>query len=78
MRKKINFILSLLCISVGMLFAQNQVTGIVMDETGEPIIGASILIKGTEQGTITNVDGNFMLNVPEGATLVFSYVGMKT
>ncbi len=78
MRKKINFILSLLCISVGMLFAQNQVTGIVMDETGEPIIGASILIKGTGQGTITNVDGNFMLNVPEGATLVFSYVGMKT
>ena len=52
-----------------------QVTGTIVDETGEPIIGASILEKGTTNGTITDFDGNFTLDVSEGAMLEISYVG---
>ena len=52
-----------------------QVSGVIVDETGEPIIGASILEKGTTNGTITDFDGNFTLDVAEGATLEISYVG---
>ena len=62
-------------------FAQAQVTatGVVVDAaTGEPIIGASVLEEGTSNGTITDFDGNFQLNVASGAKLVISYVGYKT
>ena len=55
-----------------------QVSGVIVDETGEPIIGASILEKGTTNGTITDFDGNFTLDVAEGATLEISYVGYAT
>jgi len=55
-----------------------QVSGVILDENGEPIIGASILEKGTTNGTITDFDGNFMLDVAEGATLEISYVGYAT
>ena len=55
-----------------------QVSGVIVDEKGEPIIGASILEKGTTNGTITDFDGNFMLDVAEGATLEISYVGYAT
>ncbi len=61
--------------------AQQQgktITGKVVDANGEPIIGATILIKGTSQGTVTNMNGNYTLtNVPEDAILQFSYVGME-
>lgn len=53
-------------------------SGVVIDATGEPIIGASVLVKGTTTGTITDFDGNFTLDgVSRGATLVISYVGYK-
>lgn len=52
-----------------------QVSGTIVDDTGEPIIGASILEKGTTNGTITDFDGNFVLDVAEGAMLEISYVG---
>ena len=53
--------------------------GNVKDTTGEPIIGASIVEKGnTTNGTITDLDGNFSLKVPANATVVISYIGMKT
>ena len=55
-----------------------QVSGVIVDETGEPVIGASILEKGTTNGTITDFDGNFVLDVAEGATLEISYVGYAT
>lgn len=55
-----------------------QVTGTVVDENGESVIGASILIKGTSQGVVTDIDGVFKLSAPAGGTLVISYVGMKT
>ena len=54
-------------------------SGVVIDKaTGEPIIGASVLERGTTNGTITDFDGNFFLEVPEGATLEISYVGYAT
>ncbi len=60
-------------------FAQVTATGNVVDAANdEPIIGASILEKGTTNGTITDFDGNFTLNVQEGATIVISYMGYKT
>lgn len=61
--------------SIGM-FAQQTVKGIVKDVTGEPIIGASVLVKGTNNGTITNLDGAFSLsNVEEGVEIEITYVG---
>lgn len=52
--------------------------GIVVDQNGEPIIGASILEKGTTNGVTTDLYGKFSLNVKRGATLVISYIGYKT
>lgn len=54
---------------------QRSVTGTVTDVTGEPIIGASVIVKGSQTGTITNLDGNFTLNASKGATLVISFIG---
>lgn len=63
------------------LFAQTEnitVKGVVKDVTGEPVIGASILIKGASMGTVTDLDGLFELKAPSSATLVISYVGFTT
>ncbi len=78
MRKKINFSILLLFAAIGSIIAQTQVRGVVVESTGEPVIGASILIKGTGQGTVTDIDGAFTLSAPENATIVVSYVGMIT
>ncbi len=64
----------------GMRFEQqtSKIKGTIVDsKTGEPIIGASVKVKGTKHATITDVDGNFELNAPEGAPLLVSYVGYK-
>src|SRR5574344_986657 len=56
-----------------------KITGSVVDNSGEPIIGASVVVKGTTNGTITDVDGHFVLmDAPNNATLVISYVGYVT
>nr|WP_321356354.1 SusC/RagA family TonB-linked outer membrane protein [uncultured Draconibacterium sp.] len=58
---------------------QKTVSGKVLDSSGAPLPGVTIALKGTTNGTISNVDGTFVLNnIPENATLVFSFVGMKT
>ena len=58
---------------------QRTVTGKVTDQNGEPLPGATVMVKGTTQGTITDAEGNYSLsNVPDDATLVFSFVGMET
>ncbi len=58
---------------------QSSVTGLVTDQNENPIPGASIVVKGTTSGTITDMNGNFSLsNLPANATLIFSFVGMKT
>ena len=67
-----------LCLSLG-AFAQITVQGLVKDATGEGVIGASIRVVGTNQGTVTDFDGNFTLsNVPAGATLQVSSIGYVT
>ena len=61
------------------LFAQDiKVQGVVKDETGETVIGASVMQKGTTNGAVTDIDGNFSLTVPSKATLVVSYIGFTT
>lgn len=56
-----------------------QVSGIVTDKSGQSLPGVSVLIKGTTQGTVTGVDGHYSItNIPEGATLQFSFIGMRT
>ena len=57
---------------------ESQCKGVVLDETGETVIGASVLVKGTSNGTITGLDGSFSIpNVKKGAVVVISYVGYK-
>lgn len=54
---------------------KSHVTGTIVDATGEPVIGANVVVKGTANGTITDIDGNFSLEVPEGSVLLVSYIG---
>ena len=68
----LSFMLMLTCTLV---YAQTEITGTVVDETGETVIGATVIEKGTTNGTVTDFDGVFTLKVNPGATLVFSYVG---
>ena len=66
--------------TAGTLSAQQEgkkVTGTVTDAMG-PVIGASVMVKGTTTGSLTDIDGNFTLTAPRGATLVISYIGYKT
>ena len=77
MEKRLFMFLAGLFLSIGMAVAQTQVTGtVVSGEDGEPIVGASVKVSGTKTGTITDVDGKFALNVPEGTKLVVTYLGM--
>jgi TonB-linked SusC/RagA family outer membrane protein len=71
----LSFLLMLLCVT---LSAQTTITGTVVDETGEGVIGATVKEKGTSTGTVTDFDGNFTIKVKSGAMLVFSYVGYQT
>ena len=76
MRQKfVTFMLALLATTA--LFAQNKVTGTVTDNVG-PVIGASVMEKGTSNGAITDLDGNYTITVRPGATLVFSSIGYAT
>lgn len=60
-------------------FAQGiTVKGVVKDNTGEPVIGANVLVKNTTNGTITDFDGNFTLNANKGDIVVISFIGYKT
>ena len=71
-------LVAILLLISGQIFAQNlNVHGKVLDENGEGLIGAGVVIQGTTQGTITDVDGSYQLSVPQGATLEFSCVGYK-
>ena len=75
--KKIFLLLLVLGVSV-FTYAQQKITGTVTDQTGEAIIGASVVVKGTTNGTVTDFDGNFTLNAPAKSVLVISYVGYVT
>ena len=67
------FVFFLLCSTV--MMAQQKVSGTVLDATGEPLIGVSVLEAGTTNGVVTDFDGNFTLTVKQGAKLTFSYIG---
>ncbi len=70
------FLLSfMLVLTCTITYAQTEITGTVFDETGETVIGATVVEKGTNNGTVTDFDGTFVIKVNPGATLVFSYVG---
>lgn len=71
------FLISLL-MPLGMLAQQVKVQGNVKDHTGEAVIGATVMQKGTSNGTVTDFDGNFSLNVPANARLTISYIGFLT
>lgn len=78
MKKRLKLLCILFFIGIGVSFAQTRVTGSVTDENGEPIIGASVMVKGTGQGSITDSNGNFTLSTSSGGILVVSYVGYET
>ena len=73
-------VLAGLFLCIGVALAQTEISGTVVSaDDGEPVVGASVLVVGTQMGTVTDIDGNFHLSVPEGKSqLRFQYVGLKT
>ncbi|MGD2004510.1 MAG: SusC/RagA family TonB-linked outer membrane protein [Flavobacteriaceae bacterium] len=63
------------CLSVLLTFAQQTVTGKVLDADGNPLPGANVVIEGTSKGTTTDFDGNYQISVQDGETLIFSFIG---
>jgi TonB-linked SusC/RagA family outer membrane protein len=82
MKRKLMLLMTCLMIGIGLVNAQiSKVTGnVTSEEDGLPVVGASVLVKGTTVGTVTDIDGNFTLtNVPSSAgTLVISFIGMQS
>ena len=77
--KKLSLVLTMVLFCLGISMAQRTVTGTVTDDSGEALIGASVLVKGSATGTVTDIDGSYSLDVPGGEqTLVFSYTGYAT
>ncbi|MBO4463446.1 MAG: TonB-dependent receptor [Prevotella sp.] len=72
-------LLCLMMVSSAVMMAQDRVTGKVVDASGDPVIGASVVVKGTSNGVVTDLNGNFSIaGVPQNAQLVISYVGCRT
>lgn len=80
MEKRLSVILACLFLCVGMVLAQNKISGTVVSaEDGEPVIGASVMIQGTKVGTVTDIDGNFTLSANRANPMLeISYIGMVT
>lgn len=79
MKKLILLCASALLLFVSSLQAQFTVSGIVQDDSGQPLIGASVLVKGTTTGTVTDVDGSFSITMPDSTyTLVINYTGFHS
>ena len=83
MKRKLMLLLACLLASIGLVIAQTpkKVTGVVIsEEDDQPVVGASVLVKGTTMGTVTDIDGKFTISdVPSSSrTLKISYIGMKT
>ena len=68
----------LMAVCTIMYAQQQEITGSVVDPSGEGVIGATVMVKGTSNGTITDFDGNFTIKVSEGAILTISYIGYQT
>lgn len=79
MKRKLTLFLALFFMGIGLVMAQSQVRGTVVDESGEPVIGASVQLKSDKsKGAITDMNGVFTISAPTGGTLIISYVGLKT
>ena len=80
MKKRLTVFLACLFLSIGTMLAQTKVNGVVVSqEDNQPVVGVSVLVVGTNVGTVTGADGRFSLTVPEGKSqLRFTYVGMET
>ena len=79
MEKRLTMILACLFLSLGIALAQTSVTGTVVSaEDGQPVIGATVRVAGSNAGTVTDADGKFSISAPQGAELTVSYIGMKT
>ena len=78
--KRIVSIVTMLVLGAALAFAQNNitVTGTVLDETGQPMIGVGVVQQGTTNGATTDIDGKYSVTVPRGANLEFSFVGYAT
>lgn len=79
MKERLMMFMASLFLVVGTVLAQTQVTGtVVSGNNGEPVIGASVKVVGTTQGTVTDIDGKFKISVPANSKIEVSYVGMRT
>ena len=79
--RRLTFLLLCLFIGIGVATAQTmKITGnVISSEDQQPVIGAAVVVKGTTIGTVTDFEGNFSLDVPRDAKMIFiSYVGLKT
>ena len=77
MKAKKLFLALLGMVTAMSLYGQNTITGIVTDESGEPLIGAGVLVEGTSIGVSTGFDGDYTISVPDDAVnLVFSFIGL--
>ena len=70
--------LALLLAGKGTALAQPTVRGTVTDESGNPLIGVTVVVESTNKGTTTDAQGNYVVDVPKGGTLVFSFIGMTS
>ena len=79
MKKRILSVLLVLAGVATSWAAPKTVKGVVLDQSNQPVIGASVQVNGTTTGAVTDFDGNYELkNVPDNAVITFSYIGMKT
>lgn len=79
MKKRVTLLIALLMASISYIYAQQlTITGTVVDKSlGEPVIGATILVEGTTNGTVTDMDGKFTINASKGDVLSISYIGYQ-
>ena len=79
MAKRLTMLLAGLFLVIGTALADDRFSGVVTaSDTGEPIVGATVKVVGTTLGTVTDLDGKFFIDAPDGAKLEISYVGMAS
>ncbi|HEY9170203.1 MAG TPA: TonB-dependent receptor [Lutibacter sp.] len=76
--KKLNILLVLLCFFANIVVAQEVISGIITDASGESLPGASVQEKGTSNGTVADFDGNYKISVKKGSILIFSFIGYQS
>ena len=79
MKKRLTMFLAVFFLCMGTALAQTEISGtVISSDDGQPVVGASILVVGTQTGTATDIDGHFSLPVKAGSKITVSYIGMKT